>query len=344
MKIKPFIIIAFAGLLSFVSCKKDEDKQVVSDNPTPPTLNVPSANLELLKTNATDTLIFNGNTADFGVQVVITYSLEADTSTSFSNPVTLASGEENEFIITVMDLNTKVIAMGITEFAQANIYFRVKANISQYVPSVYSSISTVSVTTYGASQLVLSTTPEQILSSPGDDGIYTGFVYINDANTSFTITNPTTGDVYGGSNGTLVLNGTAITAAVGGYNMTVNLNTNTYKMDDATLSIIGDATGSWSVDQPMAYDFTDESWNITLDLVVGANGGTIKFRTHGTDWGGEFNLGIGDASHSEYTIDNLWNNSSSQNIPVPGVPGNFTVKLWVNKVPYHCTITKNSKK
>jgi len=344
MKVKSFIIIAFAGLLGLVSCKKDEDKQVLSDNPTAPTLNVPSQDLVLEKANANDTIVFNGNAADFGVNVVITYALEADTSASFTHPVTLASGSANKFQFNVADFNTKITAMGVADFAQANIKLRVNASVSSYVTSVYSSVSAMNITTYGASQLILSTIPEQSLSSPADNGIYTGFVYIDSTNTSFTFTNSSTGNIYGGSNGTLVKDGAAITAAVGGYNVTVNLNDNTYTMTNATLAIIGDATGSWGVDQPMAYDFTEECWKITLDLVVGANGGTIKFRTHGIDWTGEFNLGIGDATHPEYTLDNLWNSSSSQNIPVPGVPGNFTVKLWSNKAPYHCTITQNSKK
>ncbi|HNY08230.1 MAG TPA: SusE domain-containing protein [Bacteroidales bacterium] len=343
MKVKSFIIIAFAGLLGLVSCKKDEDKQVLSDNPTAPTLNIPSPDLVLLKTNANDTITFNGNAADFGVNVVITYALEADTSASFTHPVTLASGTVNKFEFNIADFNTKIVDMGIAEFAQANIKFRVNASVSTYTPSAYSNVSTMNITTFGASKLVLSTNPEQSLSSPAGNGIYSGWVYIDSTSTSFTLTNTETGVVYGGSAGTLVPNGTAITAAVGGYNVTVNLNDNTYTMTDATLAIIGDATGSWADDQKMVYDFTEECWKITMDLVVGANNGTIKFRTHG-GWNGEFNLGIGDASHPEYTIDNLWNSSSSQNIPVPGVPGNFTVKLWANKAPYHCTITQNSKK
>jgi len=343
MKIKSFIIIAFAGLLGLVSCKKDEDKQVVSDNPTAPTLNISSPDLVLLKTNANDTITFSGNAADFGVKVVTTYTLEADTSASFSHPVTLASESVNKFTFIVMDLNMKMISLGISESMQKNVSLRVKAVINSVVPAVYSSTTTISVKTYGAPKLVLSTTPSQSLSSPADNGIFSGFIYVDNMNRAFILTNSTTGVIYGGSGGTLAINGDSIHAVVGGYNMTVNTNTNTYTMTDATLAIIGDATGSWDNDQKMAYDFSEECWKITMDLVVGANGGTIKFRTHGS-WNGDFNLGIGDASHSEYTIDNLWNNSSSQNIPVPGVPGNFTVKLWSNKAPYHCTITQNSKK
>jgi hypothetical protein len=52
-------------------------------------------------------------------------------------------------------------------------------------------------------------------------------------------------------------------------------------------------------------------------------------------WDQGINLGIGTG----YSIDNLYNSSSSANIPVTA--GNYTVRLYINTTPYKCTFTKN---
>ena len=86
----------------------------------------------------------------------------------------------------------------------------------------------------------------------------------------------------------------------------------------------------------MEYDYQSNLWTITLDLTAG----TVKFRVN-DDWSGSINLGIGDADHPEYTINNLWNSGSSQNIPIASA-GNYTITLFIGSSTYSCTITKNN--
>ncbi len=323
MKVKSFIIIAFAGLLGLVSCKKDEDKQVLSDNPTAPTLNIPSPDLVLLKTNANDTITFNGNASDYGIKVVITYALEADTSSSFTHPVTLASASVNKFQFNTADFNTKILAMGVSEFAQANIKLRVKASVSSYAPAVYSGVSTMNITTFGTAKLVLST--GQSISSPADDGNYHGFVKFASTDHSFTLTNFATGDVYGGAANILILNGAPIAVSDSGwYELTVNTTNLTYTLTPYHIGVVGSATpNSWnSPDTKMDYDDLSGTWKVTMDLQPSLDNGVMKcefkFRLN-DDW--TWNLGWNSAKTG------LEHNGSN----IVATAGNYTITLTITQ-------------
>jgi hypothetical protein len=80
----------------------------------------------------------------------------------------------------------------------------------------------------------------------------------------------------------------------------------------------------------MAYDDKTGSWFISITLI----NGTCKFRMNDA-WDQGINLGIGTG----YSIDNLWNNGSSSNIPVTA--GSYTVRLYINTTPFRCTFTLN---
>jgi hypothetical protein len=103
------------------------------------------------------------------------------------------------------------------------------------------------------------------------------------------------------------------------------------------IGLIGDATpNAWnSPDSKMDYDAQSGLWTITLDLVVGS----VKVRANDT-WG-SINLGLGDATHTGYSLTNLWNNGSSQNIPI-ATAGNYTIKVLIGTSTYSMTITKNN--
>jgi hypothetical protein len=57
-------------------------------------------------------------------------------------------------------------------------------------------------------------------------------------------------------------------------------------------------------------------------------------------WNDGINLGIGDADHPENTIDNLWNDGKSKDIPI-ATAGNYTVTLKIGSSVYSCSFTKN---
>jgi len=109
----------------------------------------------------------------------------------------------------------------------------------------------------------------------------------------------------------------------------------TYKLVLCNMGVIGDATpNGWNApDTKMDFDPNAQAWFVTLNLTVG----TFKFRSNDNWDGNPFNMGIG----AGYSLDNLMNSGGSANIPITAA-GNYTIKLYINKVPYKCTITKNN--
>lgn len=89
--------------------------------------------------------------------------------------------------------------------------------------------------------------------------------------------------------------------------------------------IVGDATGSWDVDQPLTWDAAKGCWSGTVTLINGA----IKFRANG---GWDINVGG--------TLDNLVFNSSD-NINVTA--GTYLVELYLQRTDnekMYCTMTQ----
>ena len=99
--------------------------------------------------------------------------------------------------------------------------------------------------------------------------------------------------------------------------------------------VIGDFNGWGAPDTKMDYNPEGGYWSVTVDLTPGG----IKFRMNDS-WSDGINLGIGDADHPEYNLNNLWNNGSSANIPITSA-GSYSIKLYIGTSTYKCTITKN---
>ena len=351
------ILLVFIGLIGlFTSCENDGMKVVMLDNPIAPTLTtVPD--LALQRSMGNDTLTFTGTAVDPGFDASANYFLEACASgTDFADPVTLISGISPDAMkITVGDLNTQLLKKFPAD-KTTSIDLRLRANLvvdagtgalgTTSKPLSYSSdIKTIDATPYGLPRLdLINSGIDQKIESALGDGSYTGYVKLDVAN-PFTLNNPDTNTSYGDNgngSGTLKVDGSAIAVPSdpgnGWYKVSADINALTYSVDPYMIGLVGDATpNGWSApDSKMDYNAQTGLWQITLDLKVGS----VKFRLN-DDWGNGINLGIGDASHSEYTIDNLWNDGSSQNIPIDAA-GNYTITLSIGSSTYSCTITKNN--
>ena len=170
------------------------------------------------------------------------------------------------------------------------------------------------------------------------DGKYLGFVKL-DQTMPFTLKNPDTNTIYGANGAALAVDGAGITSpASGWYKLSADTQDLTYTITPYMVGLIGSSTpNGWSApDSKMDYDPQSGLWFITLDLAVGA----VKIRSN-DDWNAGINLGLGDASHPEYTLTNLWNNGSSKDIPIAAA-GNYTIKVSIGSALYSCTITKNN--
>jgi starch-binding outer membrane protein SusE/F len=352
MKKKLFIYLAFIGLIGLLSnCKKEETRVIALSNPNAPTL-VTLPDLTLQRANGADTIIFIGTPVDPGFVASATYFLEAcPTGNNFANSILLYSGiQDAQIKLSISDLNGMLLKVFPAD-SISSVDFRIRSVLSvdagtgaigtSTQPLSYSSGAvTAQVTVYGLPKLdLINSGIVQKIESALGDGSYTGYVKL-DATKPFTLKDPDANIVYGANGAALAVNGTGIstgTTGSGWYILSANTKTLSYSLTQYMIGLIGDATpNGWnSPDQKMDYNYKTGLWYITLNLTVGS----VKVRSN--DAWGSINLGLGDATHPQYTLTNLWNNGSSQNIPIAAA-GNYTVMVSIGSTTYSITITKNN--
>jgi hypothetical protein len=337
MKKLIFYITIFGLLLN--ACKKDETKVVMLANPNPPTL-TSLPDLTLQRAHGLDTLVFVGTSVDPGFQASATYFLEAcATGNNFKDSLqVLSSNQDASLKITVSALNGILLQKFPSDVA-SSIDFRIRSVLSidagtGAIPMIYASEPvTAAVTTFGLPRLdLINSGITQKIESALGDGKYIGYVKL-DATKPFTLKDPDANITYGTNGTALAVNGTAFTVAANGwYQLKTDTKALTFTNLPYNIGLIGDATpNGWNApDSKMAYDAKTGSWFISITLI----NGTCKFRMNDA-WDQGINLGIGTG----YSLDNLWNNGSSVNIPVTA--GNYTVRLYINNTPFRATFTLN---
>jgi hypothetical protein len=123
----------------------------------------------------------------------------------------------------------------------------------------------------------------------------------------------------------LTTNGNAggMTVPNGGYyELSANLNTNTWTATATTWSIIGDATpGGWNTDTQMSYDATNQVWTVTAPMI---SAGSFKFRANDA-WVIDF--GIDNSGNLQYADNPLFTyNPNLNNLTVPA-NGTYLITL-----------------
>ena len=171
------------------------------------------------------------------------------------------------------------------------------------------------------------------LRSPNFDGVYTGFSYLDgdfkfnksrdsswaDGEYNFNDFSTFSPEISQGE-GT---NFNASTPAF--YYVVADVATGDLSVTATTWGIVGDATGSWDIDQPLTWDATKGCWAATVTLTDGS----IKFRANG---GWDINVGG--------TINDLVFNSPD-NINVTA--GTYLVELYLQRIDsekMYCNMTK----
>lgn len=296
----------------------------------------------------------------FKVQAPVTYTLQLDVpadtvgATAWSNAVSVAIGKD---VLSKSykgaDLNTLALSqLGLIVDTTNTIVARVKATLDR---DVYSNAVAFNVTPYkvfvanvlyvpGAYQGWDPTSAPIIAEANGRPKMYEGYVYISGTGQQyFKYTNARdwVHTNYGdGGNGTFSTDGAAAGLSVpdgGYYELTANLNNNTWTATNTTWSIIGDATpGGWSTDTQMTYDVVNQVWKVTANMVAG---GSFKFRANDA-WVIDFGV---DANGNLAYADNPFfgYNGSLNNLTVPS-DGNYTITLDLhNSGNYTYILLKN---
>jgi starch-binding outer membrane protein SusE/F len=334
--------ILVLGVASMVlwACEKDEVRSILTPT-TNPTLTADTTGLTLSQaTGSANAVSFTWTPADFGFNAGISYALQiSKEGTNFGSATTTEIQLGNKAAsrtFTEKEINIELLKVFGADIS-SNADVRIKASVNNLsggaVTSLYSNVVKMvvrpyrDIITYSYPQAINvagnyqgwdPATAKQIVS-PGNTGIYEGFINFNNASPEFKFVkgnNWGAGD-FGSAGGANLGNGGANLTLGGGagiYYIKADVNSMTwsnYKVN--TWGLIGSATpNGWNnPDQDMTYDAATRIWSITLNLVAGE----IKFRAN-DDWA----TNLGDNGNDGRPEIN------GANIPI-ATAGNYTIKL-----------------
>lgn len=347
------IINYFLLILLFASCKKDETKAVYTLPAGTPSF-TSSMNAIVLDSNYRDDIAvsFAWSSLTYGIKAAVTYSLEFDTSSKMSNPLTFIMNEDTTKSYTVDALNTIALQAGLEGGKQGTLNVRMKAEVRQNgtstnpstIPVTYSETLSITVTPYAPGAVSLLWVPGEYqgwnvataptLADAAGKGAYEGYIYFPDnasGNYTFKITTaPDWNDpAWGYESATKMVKGggNLYTSGEGYFLVKANTTTRDWSTTKTTWSIIGDAVTDWDTDVPMTYDTESGTW--VISSVAIKSGGGFKFRANNA-W--TINYGPTDGKLV----------ADGGNISAPGgVAGNYKVVLNLSEAGnYKYTLIK----
>ncbi len=342
------ILILVLGLLSALSCKKDETKATLSTTPNASVLNLASgAQIILKKSDSAVPITYTWTAAQFGQPLVVTYLVEMDMAgNNFKNAIPVV--QVNSLLqssINTYDLNQKILPMEYDPKnpTPINLEFRVSSIINQNIAPLYSVVIPQTITPYfvkivypilfvpGSYQGWNPADSSTTIASVTSNGKYEGYIWMGIDNALFKYCQGNSwstnwGD--DGADGTLNPNGANIAAGLHGYyKLNVDLPNLTHKFLLTKWSVIGDATpGGWDTDTDMAYDSIAKTWKATLNLTAAG----LKFRANHA-----WDLNYGDDGSNTGKL-----SAGGANITVAAA-GNYTVTLNLSQPVYRYQLKKN---
>ncbi len=343
-----YIII---GALLITACKKEGEQFFIEDGSFAGNVTASATSAVLTQANENKTALgFSWPAADFGQKPAVKYTLQLDLaantsgSNAWANAKNFVAGNNVlNYDFLVKDLNNILNVMGLSAGNAHNIAIRIKAEVPQYngsassIKPVYTNTVVVKLTPYSLSLYIPGgyqgwspATAPKLNPVEGRPGMYEGYVYMPGSGPQyFKYTSARDWDHinYGdGGNGTFSTDGLAAGLSVpdgGYYELTANLNNNTWTATKTTWGIIGDATpGGWGTDTQMTYDPVSEVWKVTCNMKAS---GSFKFRANNA-WVIDF--GMDGATKKLVYADNpfLGYTPGLWNLSVPS-DGNYTITL-----------------
>lgn len=290
---KSLFIKLFSAVLAlgvFTACEKDEERLLLNETAVP-VATLSSQNIVLTRDRAdADVLTINWAKPEYGFNAASTYTILIDKKGGdFSKAQTVTVGNALTKTFKAAELNTLLIALGLTPGAAADVDFRVQSTLGP-TTRLSSVVSTVRATPY-LDRLDLSTTWGVVGSATpngwnGPDvpffrqqgnasGDLVAYTTLTDGEIKFRQNNAWDVNL-GGSAGKLVANGDNIKVTAGTYRITFNPTALTYKIEPFSLGVVGDATpNGWNgPDVPFVYDPSTDQWRAIVTLKAG----DIKFR------------------------------------------------------------------
>lgn len=338
-----------------VSCSDDVENRPVVYPANAPVLSAPEENNNYVLTienAASQAERFVWSSANFFQAVAVTYTVQiAPAGSNFADARDLGSVTgANQLSVSVESLNETVLALGGESAVEDQYQVRVKASLNDTAEPMYSNAVVIFVTPYVAEDpelFLVGAVQSYYGLNSWDNATAIPMRYIGDGVTKIfeayvkvasgdgfkfigeqgTWDNGNYGVIGGVQDGNLEDSSgsgdikVAESDGPGLYYVQVDINEMKYKFIKMNWGIIGDATGGWSDEIPMTYDFATNAFSISTAL----SAGELKFRSKNTgdfiysdSW--KFNVGV-----SEPTV---VYNSAAGNFPIAG--GSYTLGLVVN--------------
>lgn len=300
-KFLKYLSIALIGGITIASCSDDDFLTVNPDNYKAATIATSSDNaiLVLTEDKLDSVYTFSWNKAEYGLNVTPKYSLEITTKedTDFTKAVQLtANSSALEYSTSFKDLNEKVLGLDIAPNVAHELIYRVVSTLgTQGSQPLISEVQTITITAYPTDLssnwgVVGSITswgdkPDVAFWKSGVVNVLVAYIDVPEANAEIKFRQDNKWDLdYGdnGVDGSLEKGGANIKIAkVGSYKVTMNLNNLTYKIEEFSWGLVGDATptGWEGPDTKLSYDGTIDSWVTTVTMKTGE----YKFRQN-SEW------------------------------------------------------------
>lgn len=343
MKKITLILISVISLGLLLSCEKQLKDPVLDMNQAEePVITAPPDGAEFILFEDSANAVFTSfqwTEAAYNLTSLedIKYIIYMDVvDSSFINMKEVGSTTETSFSITVGEMNSKLISLGLEVDVPREIEFKVYAYINNETAysDLFSTVSTFIATPYesggGGDYPVLYVPGDYQGWSPADaptihsfnyDGIFTGYIYFPEGGTyEFKFTSDPDWDHtnYGfESEGTLSIDpgaGNLTVPGPGGYQVVVNTNDLTWEYTAENWGVIGEFT-SWADDIDMLWDAENNYLTLTYD-VPDAPDNRFKFRANDS-----WDVNLGDADPPDGTLV-----QDGADIPIPA-PGVYTFNL-----------------
>tara|TARA_R110002012_G_scaffold312248_1_gene522706 strand:- start:278279 stop:279628 length:1350 start_codon:yes stop_codon:yes gene_type:complete len=318
MKTIKIIAAIFILCLGFQACQTDDDLEFVAQ----PQGELVFTNTFLQQyvltpgNDANDNIgvVFTWNPASFDVPTNVSYEIENSILGDFSD-ATVVSETTSDTNLTLSIGKLKELAelagldndSGSPEPDTGMLHFRVRAFVGDAISTTesFSPEQTITVflpeaTTGGGSGIEIATwgvvgsgynnwgafTDGEFYTT-SQAGVIVSYVTLIDGEIKFRENNAWDSDL--GDNdtdGTLEAGGSNIPVTAGNYKITINLNDNTYTMEEFSWGVVGDGYNDWGAtpDAKFYYDYTTDTFKVGVRLLTGQ----IKFRQNNqwtTDFG-----------------------------------------------------------
>lgn len=314
MKNLIIIILAFIGVSFLTSCEKEmKDPRLDMSQTVKPAFNNPASGSSFVLTqDGTDSIFteFSWTAAVYNLDNVSStnYVLEmAPAGSNFAGAVNLVTTTGTSFSITIGQMNSKLLGMGLVKDSAQNIELRIFTYINKEsdYSNIYSDVIALTVTPYepiiGFPRLYVpgdyqewdyATAPK--IYDFDNDGEYNGYIYFPEGGTlkfKFSSDPDSEHTIYGdGGGGSLSTDsgaGDLTVPAAGGYAIVVDVNLLTWSATLQNWGVIGQWL-DWASDINLEWDITTQELSVTVENIPAAADQRFKYRANDA-W--DINLG-----------------------------------------------------